>query len=412
MRLLVVSRGPTLAMGLRGPYDVLDVRPSALSDALVDGGSAVDAAVLDLGDDAGGQLSALRDARRDLPVLVLGVAADPEIEDAPDGVRFLSLPVSRPGLLEALAELLAGHEHEYEQPADLEPDLAGSEVTQPEANAPISAPPVESEPDSDKAEPGRSSPEPDAAEKERNGSSPDPVPVPPAPRAPAALPLPRDSDEVGGPALPAPTLATVGELRSAAETAVPAAPASDSGPRVAPDSLNLSGAGRVGRLVRDLLGRASDLLTLAEVAEVVVLDAVDRVDAEAVALLVPDDEQWRVAGGVGLRPLEWRCEMDGGSWLVGEVVEGAAGLVVEDTDIARQRLQGAPLVAWRQLLAVPVPGVRGCLLAARSEAPFTVDDVARLADLAREAAEPLADAVALRRLARSLRSHLDAAQDI
>lgn len=410
MRLLVDSRGPTLAMSLRGSYDVLDVRPSALPDALADGGAAVDAAVLDLGDDAGLKLAALRDARPGLPVLVLGAAADLAIEDAPDGVRFLSLPVSRSGLLEALAQLLAGHEHE--QPADVEPDLAGSDVTQPEASTPISAPPVESEPGSDKTEPGWPSPEPDAAEQERDTSSPEPVPVPPPPHAPAALPLPRDPDEAGVAALPAPAVAAVGELPSPAQAAVQPVPAPDSGPRVAPDSLNLSGVAGVGRLVRDLLWRAPDLLTLAEVAEVVVLDAVDRVDAEAVALLVPDDELWRVAGGVGLRPLEWRCEIDGGSWLVSEVVEGAAGLVVEDTDIARQRLQGAPLAAWRQLLAVPVPGVRGCLLGARSEAPFTVDDVSRLAGLAREAADPLADAVALRRLARSLRAHLGDAQDV
>ena len=52
-------------------------------------------------------------------------------------------------------------------------------------------------------------------------------------------------------------------------------------------------------------------------------------------------------------------------------------MLIEDTDIIRQQLSGAPLAAWRHLLAVPVPDIRGIVVLARGQeaGPFTDHDL-------------------------------------
>ena len=132
---------------------------------------------------------------------------------------------------------------------------------------------------------------------------------------------------------------------------------------------------------------------------------VERADADAAAVLVPDGAVWRVSGGVGLRPLERRLVMDAGHWLVANIAIGGQALMVEDTDIVRTRLAGAPLAAWRHLLAVPIPGIRAAVVLARGHeaAAFTERDLTAIVGPAREAATLLQAALETRELARRLR---------
>lgn len=157
------------------------------------------------------------------------------------------------------------------------------------------------------------------------------------------------------------------------------------------------------RLVRELARVANRLYGVPETAEVVILDAVERTRADAGALLVPDEGTWRVAAGVNLRPLEHRYELDHESWLVQQVARAHRGAIVEDSDIARDQLQGAPLASWRHLLSAPVPEVEAVMLLARREdPPFDEQDMAVLAALGEEAGPLLSAAVDTRRLARTL----------
>ncbi|HVN50266.1 MAG TPA: hypothetical protein VMT43_02475, partial [Acidimicrobiales bacterium] len=125
---------------------------------------------------------------------------------------------------------------------------------------------------------------------------------------------------------------------------------------------------------------------------------------DAAAVLVPDGTQWRVAGGVGLRPLERRLLLDTSHWLVSEIAVGGRALLIEDTDIVRPRLAGAPLAAWRHLLAVPVPGIRAAVVLARSQeaARFTERDLAAVVPVVAEAGPLLMAALQMRELARVL----------
>jgi len=161
-------------------------------------------------------------------------------------------------------------------------------------------------------------------------------------------------------------------------------------------------------LVTSLLASADRLYTLSEIAEVIVEDAIKQAAADSGALLVPDEGVWRVAGGSGLRPLEYRYQLTAESWLVERVGASLKGILVEDSDVARNNLHGAPLASRTHLLAVPVPLVRAVLLLSRDEnPPFTADALGELAYLADEAGPLLKRAIDTRTLARALAKHTD-----
>jgi CheY-like chemotaxis protein len=161
---------------------------------------------------------------------------------------------------------------------------------------------------------------------------------------------------------------------------------------------------RTAELVRMLHERAGDLYSVSDTAQVLADDVIERADADAAAILVPDGPVWRVSGGVGLRPLERRLELPESHWLITEIGAAGRAVLIEDTDIIRQQLSGAPLAAWRHLLAVPVPDVRGIVVLARGKegGPFSDRDLSAVIAPVREAAALLAQAVQTRRLARLL----------
>jgi len=145
------------------------------------------------------------------------------------------------------------------------------------------------------------------------------------------------------------------------------------------------------------------LFGVPETAEIVIADAVARTGADAGALIVPDRGAWRVAAGLGLRPLEHRYELHAESWLVEQIACGHKGAIIEGSDIARERLQGSPLASWRHLLAAPVPSVVALILLARREdPPFDEENLRFLAALGEEAAPLLGSAIDTRTLARCL----------
>jgi hypothetical protein len=156
-------------------------------------------------------------------------------------------------------------------------------------------------------------------------------------------------------------------------------------------------------LARALIVRRDELYGVPETAEVIVLDAADRVGAEATALLLPDGRRWRVAAGTGLSGIETRFELEEDSWVVERVARSSKGVIVEDTDVARRPFQRAPLSSRKHLLAAPIALVEGVLLAARdTDQPFDEKDLAALAALASEAGLLLAAALDVRELARAL----------
>ncbi|HYY11754.1 MAG TPA: hypothetical protein VE781_12515, partial [Kineosporiaceae bacterium] len=156
--------------------------------------------------------------------------------------------------------------------------------------------------------------------------------------------------------------------------------------------------------VRALLEHRSELFGVGETAQVLADEVIERAEADATAVLVPDGDRWRVSGGVGLRPLERRLLLDTTHWLISEIAVGGRALLIEDTDIVRPRLAGAPLAAWRHILAVPVPPIRAAVVLARGQeaARFTETDLAAVVPLVAEAGPLLQAALRMRELARAL----------
>ena len=157
-------------------------------------------------------------------------------------------------------------------------------------------------------------------------------------------------------------------------------------------------------LVAGLLGVADRLFGVRETGTAIAGHVKELVGADAVVVLVPDGALWSVVGAIGHRPLEERLSIGADHWLVQEVSQAHHGVIVEDTDIARNLLAGAPLAAWPHLLACPLPDVRGIVILARSDSgpAFNSRDLGR-ASAALSDADPLfGSALQLRELARRL----------
>jgi hypothetical protein len=157
-----------------------------------------------------------------------------------------------------------------------------------------------------------------------------------------------------------------------------------------------------------LAKRADDLAGVAETAQVIIEQAVDLTGADSAALLVRDGQRWRVAGDVGLRPVERRLELLPDSWLITQVAQPEKGLLIEGTDIARRQLAGAPLASRKHLLAITIPGSKALLLLARrADPPFVERNLDDAAVLCHEAQGYLEDALTVRTLARRLSAFTD-----
>ncbi len=117
---------------------------------------------------------------------------------------------------------------------------------------------------------------------------------------------------------------------------------------------------------------------------------------------------WRVAAGVALRPLEYRLQLAPDSWLVERIANAGKGILIEESDVARQDLRGAPLASRTHLMAVPVTQVHAVLVLSRDrKEPFSEASLAALAGLAEEAGPLLQRAIDVRSLARLLARHID-----
>jgi hypothetical protein len=184
---------------------------------------------------------------------------------------------------------------------------------------------------------------------------------------------------------------------TAAPAAAPAAPAASSLPRQTSDA--------IGK-VRALLLEVGVLPRVADTAGVVLSRATEATVADAAAVLVPDDGVWRVEAGSGLRSLEERLQLDATHWLVTEIAIGRRGLLIKNTDVARNQLAGAPLASWANLLAVPVASDT-LLLLAREHSAFTRDDLTHVAGAMIGLDTPMNDAIDVRRLARKMIDYLD-----
>lgn len=418
-RVLVVSRDRRLGVALAAPHLDVAVSPADRARRWVEVARAADVLVLDPGspETALGAVRFLRGAGVGCPVLVLptaaagweGVAAEP-------GVGLFAAPHSATTLETALAGLpkrAAPRAADPETAPAARPIAAARTApTEPtEGTAAVDgAPPADGVAVRDPLAPAvlaslAGEPEPDlpadddaslgALERSLRGRRPL-SPVPP----------PQDRPHRTGPPVPAARPPGSGEVSPPAEAAAPAA--ADPGPAPAPQAPAAEpGASDPLDLVRALRAAAATLPMARAAAERIVEQALRRTHAETATLFVPDAEGWRVAAGFGLRPLEQRTVLPPEHWLVTAVARGHEAVLVEDTDIARQRLRGIPGASRAHLLAAPIPLVSGALVLSREAVPFSERDLTRTTTVLRHGAARLAAGLEVRGLARALLGHAD-----
>jgi hypothetical protein len=343
-RIIVAADNRSLSLGLAGlDYDVVDVDPAELSSWQV---AAQSAGVLVVGvDDSDAAMRLVRsvdELRPGLPSLV--VCGDPEGWSAlqADGlnIEILPLPVTRPALVTAIEKLT-------------------------KKVPPVTPPP----PPPASATPARrivAARSTDALRERLANNVGDHVARSNADRD-------RELEQLRPPVVHEPTV---------------------------PDPLPRTD--NVRELVRALLVHRHQLYDVRDAARAVLDESAVVTDVLAGVVMLPDVDVWRVCAAVGARPLEWRYVLEPDSWIVTTVVDGNRGVIVEDTDIARQRLGGAPLAHHTQLMILPIPGPRGVIVLAREAEPFTETDLSSLAKIAADAGPVLSDGLAVRELARAL----------
>jgi hypothetical protein len=155
--------------------------------------------------------------------------------------------------------------------------------------------------------------------------------------------------------------------------------------------------------VTRLLGRVEQVYGVPESATVVVTEARARVRADAAAILVADGDRWRPTAFDHVGDDEHGEVLLPASWLASTMGLARRGLVIENSPLARERLQGVTLAGRRHLVVAPVPPARAVLVLARDNDPgFGEDEVNTLVALATEAGPVLSAAVDARALARAL----------
>jgi hypothetical protein len=197
----------------------------------------------------------------------------------------------------------------------------------------------------------------------------------------------------------------IAQLRPRPEAPAPPVPAAMPSPPPAGPAAALaapSTSRRASDLARALLQHRHELYDVRDACRAMLDDSVVVTDVLAGVVMLPDDGLWRVCAAVGTRPLEWRYVLEPDSWIVTTVVDGERGVIVEDSDIARQRLGGAPLAHHPLLMILPIPGPRGVVVLARESEPFTETELTSLAAVAAGAGPALSEGLAIRELARSL----------
>ena len=391
-RVVIAAENRSLSLGLAGmDYDVIDLRPDQFDSWLGEADTA-DVLVVSVDNPSDAlDLANRADAHRP-GMAVLLVAGDGDgwssLTQGTDlNAQLLPLPVSRLSLVAAVERL----RRPTPQPQP-EPELAVEPQVEPEA--PSLPPPVAAD----------AVPAPESDRQPAEVPAADPTQDTPV--APHRMVAARSTDALRERLAhtPHPHQSYADDISQLApsrlaQPSTPVAPAaSPVVPRVAVEPPQTE----TPRLVRDLLGRVGQLHDVRDTAHALVEEAASATEATSGVVMLPDEGVWRVYGAVGVRPLEWRYVVEPDSWLITTVVDGDRGVIVEDSDIARQRLGGAPLSHHKQLMVAPVPGARGLVIVARDAEPFGESQLTALAVLAVETGPMMVEALMVRDLARAL----------
>jgi hypothetical protein len=122
--------------------------------------------------------------------------------------------------------------------------------------------------------------------------------------------------------------------------------------------------------VHQLMAMTDTLAAPAQVCEELAFVAMEQLECEAVAIIIPDGDAWATASGIGIGARDLRYRLSEEHWFIREVLGRERPKVCDDPEGLRDELAGVPLAAWPHLVGIPLLDANSILVAARGGEPF------------------------------------------
>jgi chemotaxis protein histidine kinase CheA len=154
--------------------------------------------------------------------------------------------------------------------------------------------------------------------------------------------------------------------------------------------------------LHQLMAMTDTLAAPAQVAEELAFVAMEHLECEAVAIMIPDGDAWATASGIGIGRQDVRYRLGEEHWFVREVLGREEVTILDDPKTLQNELSGVPLANWPYLVGLPMPRANSILVAARTENPFEGDVLEVFAEGIEDYVIELAETLETRDVAREI----------
>jgi chemotaxis protein histidine kinase CheA len=154
--------------------------------------------------------------------------------------------------------------------------------------------------------------------------------------------------------------------------------------------------------VHQLMAMTDTLAAPAQVCEELAFVAMEHLECEAVAMIIPDGDAWSTASGIGIGARDLRYRLSEEHWFIREVLGREVPKITDDPEGLRDELAGVPLANWPHLVGIPLLAANSILVAARTEKPFEPDVIEVFGEYIEDYVAELAETLETRDVARQI----------
>lgn len=154
--------------------------------------------------------------------------------------------------------------------------------------------------------------------------------------------------------------------------------------------------------LHQLMAMTDTLAAPSQVCEELAFVAMEHLECEAVAIMIPDGDAWATASGIGIGRQDVRFRLSEEHWFVREVLGREAVAILDETASLTDKLTGVPLANWKYLVGLPMPRANSILVAARSDLPFQGDVMEVFSEGIEDYVNELAETLETRDVAREI----------
>jgi hypothetical protein len=154
--------------------------------------------------------------------------------------------------------------------------------------------------------------------------------------------------------------------------------------------------------LHQLMAMTDTLAAPSQICEELAFVAMEHLECEAVAIMIPDGDAWATASGIGIGRQDVRYRLGEEHWFVREVLGREEVALLDDPKTMQNELSGVPLADWPYLVGLPMPRANSILVAARSGSPFEGDVMGVFAEGIEDYVIELAETLETRDVAREI----------